>query len=102
MSDGSWCMAESKIDQKTPMPLNLAPLQTVRLDVSVALPLPAVPEGDSCRNTHETYALYRDCFLAQPLQVKVTLKTLGEKQFADVLRSTSPVGVAQPMLRKVA
>jgi hypothetical protein len=46
-----------------------------------------VPEGQACKNTHETYALYRDRFVAQPLQVKVGLKTLGEKRFTNVLQS---------------
>ncbi len=87
MTDGTWREAETRIDPKTPLPLNIASLQTVKLDLSLAVTVPAVPEGQACKNTHETYALYRDRFVAQPLQVKVGLKTLGGKLFADVLQS---------------
>jgi hypothetical protein len=87
MSDGTWREAETRIDPKTPLPLNIASMQTMKLELSLALVVPAVPEGQACKNTHETYAVYRDRFLAQPLQVKVELKTLGEKMFANVLRS---------------
>ena len=87
MIDGSWRAAETRIDAKTPLPLNMGSLQTVKLDLSLAVMVPAVPEGQACKNTHETYALYRDRFVAQPLQVKVELKTLGERLFANVLRS---------------
>jgi hypothetical protein len=89
MSDGSWREAETRIDPKTPLPMNIASLQTVKLDLSLAVVVPAVPEGQTCKNTHQTFALYRDRFVAQPLQVNVELKTLGEKMFADVLRSAS-------------
>src|SRR5262249_46645517 len=101
LRDGSWHAGETRLDAKTPMPFNLAPLQTVRLDLSFAVPLPAVAEGDACKNTHETYALYRDLFLAQPLQVKVVLTTLGEKQFTDVLQSSVPT-TAQHAAKKAA
>jgi hypothetical protein len=87
MSDGSWREAETRIDAKTPLPLNIASLQTVKLELSLAVAVPAVPEGQACKNTHETFALYRDRFVAQPLQVKVGLKTLGEKLFANTLQS---------------
>jgi hypothetical protein len=102
MRDGSWRAAEARIDPRTPLPLNLAPLQTVKLDLSLALPLPAVPEGEGCRTTQETYALYRDLFLAQPLRVRVALTTLGENRFADVLRSAGPAGTAPPAEKKAA
>src|SRR5262245_13120300 len=55
MKDGSWHPADAKIDAKTPLPLNFAPLQTVKLDLSLILSLPAVSEGDACKNTNETY-----------------------------------------------
>jgi hypothetical protein len=102
MRDGSWRDAEARIDAKTPMPLNLAPLQTVKLDLSFVLAVPAVSAGEACRNTHETYALYRDRFLTQPLQVRVALTTLGEKQFADVLRAGGSAGTAPPLAKKAA
>ena len=63
------------------LPVTLKPPEVL------AVMVPAVPEGQACKNTHETYALYRDRFVAQPLQVKVELKTLGEKLFANLLRS---------------
>jgi hypothetical protein len=87
MIDGSWRDAETRADAKTALPLNIGSLQTVKLELSLAVVVPAVPEGQACKNTHETYALYRDRFVAQPLQVKVELKTLGERLFANVLRS---------------
>jgi hypothetical protein len=87
MRDGSWCDAETRLDPRTQLPLNLASLQTVRLDLSVTVGVPAVPEGNACKNTNEAFVLYRDRFMAQPLEVKVGLKTLGEKLFADVLTS---------------
>lgn len=85
MRDGSWREAETRLDAKTPLPLNISAMQTVRLDMSVTLALPAVPEGETCKNTHQTFTLYRERCVAQPLQVKIALKTLGEKLFADVL-----------------
>jgi hypothetical protein len=102
MRDGSWRTAETRIDAKTPMPFNLAPLTTVKLDLSFTVTVPSVPEGDTCRNTQETFALYRDLCFALPLQVKVALTTLGEKQFADELRAGAAVSAAQPALRKAA
>jgi hypothetical protein len=87
MSDGSWREAEARLDDRTPLPLNIASLQTVKLNLTVAVTVPAVPEGEACRNTHETFAIYRDRFIAQPLQMKVGLRTLGKKMFADVLQS---------------
>ena len=89
LSDGSWRDAETRIDGKTPLPLNIASLQTVKLDLSLTVAVPALAAGQACKNTHETYALYRDRYLAQPLQVKVEVKTLGEKMFANVLRSAN-------------
>ncbi len=89
MRDGSWHEAETRIDPRTPLPLNIASLQTVKLELSLTVTVPAVPEGDACKNTHEAYALYRDRFVAQPLQVKVALRTLGERMFASVLQSAS-------------
>jgi hypothetical protein len=87
MRDGGWQEAEARLDAKTPLPLNVPPLQTIRLDVGVTLSVPALPEGQACKNTHETFALYRDRQLAQPLQVKLAVRTLGEKMFASVLTS---------------
>jgi hypothetical protein len=87
MRDGSWQEAETRLDPKTPLPLNVPPLQTVRLDLSLTIAVPALPEGQGCKNTHETFALYRDRCIWQPLEVKVALKTLGENLFADVLTS---------------
>jgi len=87
LKEGQWHDAEVRLDAKTPLPLNLAPLQTVRLDLSLTLAVPAIPEGEQCRNTNETFALYRQRFVADPLEVKIELKTLGEKLFADVLKS---------------
>jgi hypothetical protein len=83
--DGSWQAAEAAADPKTPLPLNLPSLQTARLNLTATLALPAVPEGTSCRNTHETFALYRRLFLADPLEVKVEVAGLGDRSFADVL-----------------
>jgi hypothetical protein len=88
MRDGSWKEAEARLDPKTALPLNIPSLQTVRLDVTLTVGVAAVPEGDACRNTNETFALYRERFVSQPLEVKVGLKTLGERLFADVLTST--------------
>ncbi len=87
MSDGSWRDAEARIDDKTPLPLNIGSLQTVKLNVSLSITVAALWEGQACKNTHETFALYRDRFVAQPLQTIVGLRTLGEKMFAEVLRS---------------
>jgi hypothetical protein len=87
MRDGSWQEAETRLDPKTPLPLNVPPLQTVRLDLALTIAVPAVPEGEACRNTQETFALYRERCVSQPLEAKVALKTLGEKLFANVLTS---------------
>ena len=87
MREGVWQPADARFDAKTPLPLNLAPMQTVRLDLALTLALPALAEGQACRNTNETFLLYRDRFVAQPLEVKIELKTLGENLFADVLKS---------------
>jgi hypothetical protein len=87
LRDGSWREGEARLDPKTPLPLNIAPLQTVRLDLAVAITVPAIPEGNSCRNTNETFALYRDRCISQPVEVKVAVNTLGEKLFASVLTS---------------
>jgi hypothetical protein len=89
MRDGSWRAAETRSDPKTPLPLNLAPLQTVKLELAVAVLVSALPEGQECKNTHETFRLYRDRFVAEPLEVKVALTTLGEKLFANVLRNAA-------------
>ena len=87
MRDGKWQEGETRLDPKTPIPLNVAPLQTVRLDLTVTVAVPAIPEGQACRNTNETFALYRERCVAQPVEVKVGVNTLGEKLFADVLTS---------------
>ena len=83
--DGSWQAALVAADQKTPLPLNLPSLQTARLNLSAAVDLPAVPEGESCRNTNETCALYRRLFLADPLEVKVEVEALGDRSCTGVL-----------------
>jgi hypothetical protein len=85
--DGSWQEAEVMADPKTPLPLNIPAVQTVRLDLSAKVALPAVPEGESCRNTNETFALYRQLYLADPIEVKVELEALGDCSFTDVLAS---------------
>lgn len=85
LRDGTWLDAEARLDPRTPLPLNMAPMQTVRLDLIVTVALPAIPEGEGCKNTHETFALYRQRYLTQPLETRVTLKTLGERLFADLL-----------------
>ena len=59
----------------------------MRLDLSLTIAVPSLPEGQACKNTHETFALYRNRFVAQPLEVNVRLMTLGEKMFANVLTS---------------
>ena len=87
MRDGSWQDAETRLDPKTPLPINIPAMQTMRLDVSLTIAVPAVPEGQACRNTQETFALYRNRFVAQPLEVNIGLVTLGEKLFAYVLTS---------------
>jgi hypothetical protein len=87
--DGSWQEAEATPDVKTPLPLNLPPMQTLRLDLAAAVTFPALPEGDACRNTHETFALYRDRHLGQAPQVKVELTALGGRLFSDVLTSAA-------------
>jgi hypothetical protein len=87
MQDGSWREAETRFDPRTQLPLNLASLHTVRLDLSATIGVSAVPEGDACKNTNEAFVLYRDRYVSQPLEVKVALQTLGEKLFADVLTS---------------
>jgi hypothetical protein len=89
MRNGSWQAAETRLDPKTPLPVNLAPMQTFRLDLALTLAVPAIPEGHDCKNTHETFAVYRDRYVAQPLEVKVAVKTLGEKRFTNVLTSSS-------------
>lgn len=85
LRDGGWLDAEAQLDPKTPLPLNVAPMQTVRLDLVITVAVPALPEGEACKNTHETFALYRQHYLTQPLETKVMLTTLGERMFADVL-----------------
>lgn len=87
MRDGAWQDAEARLDPKTPLPINIPAMQTMRLDLSLTIAVPSVPEGEACKNTHETFALYRNRFVAQPLQVQIGLKTLGEKMFANVLTS---------------
>jgi len=87
MRDGSWQEAETRLDPKTPLPLNIPPMQTLRLDLALTIAVPAVAEGEACKNTNETFALYRQRCVSQPLEVKIALKTLGEKLFADVLTS---------------
>lgn len=86
--DGSWQAATATPDPKTPLPLNLPSLQTARLNLSAVIDLPAAPEGESCRNTHETFALYRRQFLAEPLEVKVEVEALGDRSFAGVLSAS--------------
>src|SRR5947207_2211001 len=82
---GYWQEAETSVDAKTPLPLNLPSLQTARLNLTATVAVPAIPEGTACRNTHETFALYRDRFLAQPVEVKVELNALNDQAFTDVL-----------------
>src|SRR5436190_7755751 len=48
MREGSWQPADARLDPKTPLPLNLAPLQTVRLDVGLTLAVPALVESAAC------------------------------------------------------
>src|SRR5262245_52745907 len=102
LRDGSWHAGETRIDAKTPMPFNLAPLQTVKLDLSFVVPLPAVPEGEACKNTQEPSDVYCDLSRFNPLQVKVMLTSLGDKQSAAVLRSTAAPATPQLTLRKAA
>jgi hypothetical protein len=86
--EGAWLEAVTTPDPKTPLPLNVPPLQTVRLNLTSTVALPVVPEGDACRNTNETFVLYRDRYLAQPIEVKVELSALGNKPFTGVLAAT--------------
>jgi hypothetical protein len=88
--EGTWREAEAVADPKTPLPLNLAPLQTVRLNLTATVAFPAVPSGEACRNTNETFVLYRDHYIAQPVEVKVELGALGDKPFTEVLTSVKP------------
>jgi hypothetical protein len=87
MRDGSWKEADTAVDPKNPLPMNLPSRQTVRLNLSATVAVPAIPEGDACKNTHETYALYRErCLPASP-EVKVELNALEEQRFREVLTS---------------
>ena len=88
MREGNWQEAETTVDPKNPLPLNLPSRQTVRVNLSAAILVPAVPEGEACKNTRETFALYRERFLPQTLEVKVEVNTLGEVSFTDVLTSS--------------
>ena len=89
LREGTWQEAEAKIDERTALPLNLPAMQTSRLNLTATLAVPALAQGQSCRNTHETFALYRECYLAQPLEVKLELGALGDQAFTDVLSSAA-------------
>jgi hypothetical protein len=87
LRDGSWREAEARIDERTALPLNLPAMQTSRLNLTATLAVPALAQGQSCRNTHETFALYSGHYLAQPVAVKLELTALGDRAFTDVLSS---------------
>ena len=67
------------------LPLNVAPLQTTRVNLRATIELPPVPEGDACRNTNETFALYRKLAFPEQLELRVELIGLGERHFTTLL-----------------
>jgi hypothetical protein len=84
--DDGWLPTRAVIDAATPLPLNLAPMQTTRLGLRLTIEVPPVAEGDRCRNTHETFALYRNLMLPERLELRVELTSLGGCVFTSSLR----------------
>ena len=100
--EGGWLPAKVAPDVSTPLPINVPPLQTVRLNLSVPVEVPACPEGEECRNTSATFRLYRDRFLPAELELKLELTGLGETPFMTVVKyPPKPAAEANPQMRLV-
>jgi hypothetical protein len=84
--DNGWLPTRAMIEGATALPLNLAPMQTTRLNLRVTIELPAIPQGEKCRNTNETFALYRATMLPDQLEVRVELTGLCSRVFASTLQ----------------
>jgi hypothetical protein len=83
--EGAWLPMTTTLDKDSPLPINVAPMETVRLNLTATVELPAVPEGGRCRNTGETFSLYCDRFLPAAPEMKLELIGLGEKRFMEVV-----------------
>ena len=85
-SAGEWLHAQTSLDSRTALPVNITPMQTVRLNLTAQIELPAIPEGEECRNTNATFRLYRDHFLPETMEIMLELTGLGEKHFVEVVQ----------------
>jgi hypothetical protein len=86
--DGSWQLATTIFPEKNQVPCNLAPLQTVPLQITTTIVVPAPAEGTP-RPASQREAAFQS--VAQPVEIKVELRCLGDKHFTDVLTTTSTV-----------
>jgi hypothetical protein len=84
--EGGWILAKATLDASTPLPINISPMQTVPLNLTATVDLPAIPEGEECRNTNATFRLYRERCFPQDLEIKLELTALCEKRFKQVVR----------------
>jgi hypothetical protein len=101
--DCCWLPTHAMIDASTPLPLNLAPMQTTRLNLRVTIEVPAIPQGEKCRNTNETFALYRGTALPDNLEMRIELTGLCRRVFTSSLHyQPREMGEATARLRLVA
>jgi hypothetical protein len=84
--DGSWQPAATVFPEKDQVPCNLAPLQTAPLQLTATITVPA-PAEDTPRPASQREAAFRS--VAQPVELKVELRGLGDKVFTDVLSAAA-------------
>ena len=81
LNNGEWSEAKVSIDDKTPVPCNVTPMQTVSISFSATVIVPDRPE--SAPRVSQRQAAIES--VADPVQVVVELRSLGEKRFSQKL-----------------
>jgi hypothetical protein len=80
--DGEWKEASTVLEEKSQLPVNLPPLHTVPLGLTITITVPD-PGPETPRPASRRAAAFQS--VAQPVEIKVELRGLGEKRFREVL-----------------
>jgi hypothetical protein len=80
--DGAWKDATVSLDEKSQLPLNLPPLHTVPLGLTITITVPD-PGPDAPRPASRREAAFLS--VSQPVEIRLELRGLGLKRFTEVL-----------------
>jgi hypothetical protein len=97
--DGWLAVDNLTFDKQSPQPFNVAPLQTVLLRLNGTL---SFPYRDEFEEGSKTMSNYLQALLAQPLEMKLQLRDLGDHSPTHVLTFSQEEAATQPGLRIAA